>query len=130
MSASDPQGLDGIYTTVPARAYKSGLRPTELAVFVALCSYAFGDKDTCFPGEKAIASQVGRSTRTVRRAIRGLEDRGLIQSKRRRVRETNIYTIPDRTIMSSRTESAPDTNNSRPQHVTWGHGRPGNKYGK
>lgn len=59
--------------------------PLAVAVYVTLCKYANSDK-VCHPSQKQIAEDLGlsaSSVKTVRRALRSLEERGYLKQFRR-----------------------------------------------
>lgn len=59
--------------------------PLAIAVYVTLCKYANSDK-VCHPSQKQIAEDLGlsaSSVKTVRRALRSLEERGYLKQFRR-----------------------------------------------
>ena len=57
-----------------------------------LLSMCYGDKNTCYPSIKYVATALGKSPRTVNRYIKELEKAKLI-AKRRRGSISNIYTL-------------------------------------
>lgn len=62
-------------------------------LYDTLCSYCFGNKDTCFPGQKTLASRLKRSVRTIQRYIKELVDAGFIKVKRVGKTLHNMYTL-------------------------------------
>lgn len=59
--------------------------PLAIAVYVTLCKYANSDK-VCHPSQKQIAEDLGlsaSSVKTVRRALRSLEEQGYLKQFRR-----------------------------------------------
>lgn len=59
--------------------------PLAIAVYVTLCKYANSDK-VCHPSQKQIAEDLGlsaSSVKTIRRALRSLEERGYLKQFRR-----------------------------------------------
>jgi len=64
-----------------ARKVKAG-SPTRKFVLIALAEYA--DEDgSCYPSQKTIANLTELSVKTVERAIKNLEDQGLLKRERR-----------------------------------------------
>lgn len=63
--------------------YGSKLKPSGIAVYSALASFADSKTQTCFPTQKAIALILGISRKTVGRKIKLLESLLLIKAKRR-----------------------------------------------
>lgn len=57
-----------------------------------LTSMCYENKETCYPSQQYIATQLGKSTRQVQRKIKELKEAGLIQI-RRRGSVSNVYTI-------------------------------------
>ena len=57
-----------------------------------LLSLCYGEKTTCFPSIKYLATALGRSCRTINRYIKELVETGLIV-KRRRGSRSNMYTL-------------------------------------
>jgi len=55
------------------------LSPIDKNVVAALDSFAWGDRATCWPGVANLAVRVGRSERTVQRAMRNLEHFGYVR---------------------------------------------------
>lgn len=60
--------------------------------YVLLQSMCYGDKSSCYPSEKYLATALGRSIRTIQRYIKKLVKEGLIIIKRRGS-ISNLYTI-------------------------------------
>lgn len=59
---------------------------------LALVKFANGDGKSCHPGQTRLAVMAGQSTRSVKRCLRLFEDKGFVDSKRRR-HTSNAYTI-------------------------------------
>ena len=81
------------FTIIPNIVFK---RPDLSAygklIYMALLSYAW-QQDSCFPGQERLATELGLSVRTVRRAIRELQDCGLLRVTQRGQGKTNVYTL-------------------------------------
>ena len=60
--------------------------------YALLLSYAW-QKDSCFPGQERMASDLGVSDRYLRQALKELQDYNYIRVERRGLNKTNIYTI-------------------------------------
>jgi hypothetical protein len=60
--------------------------------YAMLLSYAW-DKDSCFPGQERMATDMGVSRRSAIIFLQSLQRRGLISIKRRGMGKTNVYTI-------------------------------------
>ena len=86
---------------VPSRVFELGLNAYELAVLFYLMMRCDNEKHTCWPSEKGIARACGMSLATVKRTVKSLEEKNLIninkqfsQSKNGLYRQTaNLYTI-------------------------------------
>lgn len=63
-------------------AYEVALRQTPKAVLVALANFA-DESNECFPGQERLAKMAGVSVRTVSRALKDLEELGLIRRSSR-----------------------------------------------
>lgn len=61
----------------------SGLRPTEKLVLLMLANYADAQRAACWPSRQRLAEQCGVRVETIKRAIRQLEDLGLIERDKR-----------------------------------------------
>ncbi len=59
---------------------------------LVLVKFANGDGTSCHPGQTKLAVMAGQSTRSVKRCLRLFEDKGFVESKRRR-HTSNAYTI-------------------------------------
>lgn len=73
-----------------------GLRPSELAVYVAIVSFASYDDKTAYPSFNKIAERSGVSRASVIRATARLEELGLLRVKRDThdgVHSVNVYTV-------------------------------------
>lgn len=60
--------------------------------YALLLSYAW-QKDSCFPGQERMASDLGVSDRYLRQALKELQEYNYIKVERRGLNKTNIYTI-------------------------------------
>ena len=82
------------------------LRPTELAVYVALCAFADGKNRSCFPSYATLARRAGCSRRTAIRAVSGLEKLGLvIKQEQRSVKgdpTANLYVLTEQRTLEDR----------------------------
>ena len=73
------------------------LTNTELTIYAKLVysmllGYAW-EKDRCFPGQEKLAEDLGISRDSVIKGIKELEDKGYLESKRRGLGKTNLYTL-------------------------------------
>ena len=64
--------------------YGQRLKPSGIAVYNALASFANSETQACFPTQKAIAKLIGSSARTVIRKIRQLRELGLVRVEKKR----------------------------------------------
>lgn len=74
-------------------------KPSEIAVYVVLTSYAGNKTKKAWPGIKTIAKQARVSERTVRYCVKQLEKSGYITIESRyneKGQTSNLYTIIDR----------------------------------
>jgi DNA-binding MarR family transcriptional regulator len=62
-------------------------------VYAVLLSYAWGKKNSSFPGQQALIEDSGLSESTVRRAIRELEAASFITVIQRGQGKTNLYIL-------------------------------------
>lgn len=73
------------------------LRPSELAVYVALCAFAGGRNRSCFPSYATLAKRAGCCRRTAIRAVAGLEKLGLVvkqeQHSNKGDASSNLYVL-------------------------------------
>lgn len=88
--------LDAGFTQIPNLV----LRDTDLSIgarllYGILLSYAW-QKDQCWPGQERLATDLGRSSKTVRGYLAELMDGKYLQVQRRGLGQTNIYTLLDR----------------------------------
>jgi hypothetical protein len=60
--------------------------------YAVLLSYAW-QEESCFPGQKRMAKDLGTSDRSVRTFLQELKDRGYIDWKRQGLNKPNIYYI-------------------------------------
>lgn len=73
------------------------LNMREKICFVVLQKFADNETHTCFPSLNKLAAIIGCSKPTVIKALKGLEEKGLILKKRRKRADgghtSNLYTI-------------------------------------
>lgn len=75
---------------------ESDLTLHELAVYIVLLRFRDHRTGKCFPGISSIADRARISTKSVHRAIKGLEDRHMIRVERRSTvteNRPNVYTV-------------------------------------
>jgi hypothetical protein len=82
------------YTLIPNYVLLTkGLSTYAKVVYAVLLSYAWGEKNNSFPGQVALGSDCGLSERSVRSAIRELEDKEFITVIQRGLGKTNVYVL-------------------------------------
>lgn len=101
--------------------YARHLGASCTVVYLSLCRHAHNETQTCFPSMKLIAEENGISTRTVIRAIKTLEEWGIINVIRSRkddgTQDKNIYTL----LSKSSWKDKPSDNKSHGDRVTISH---------
>jgi hypothetical protein len=81
------------FTIIPNVVLLEGeVRATTKLVYFGLLHYA-REEETCWPGQAGLASQLGVGEATVRRAVREMEDGGLLRTERRGFGRTNVYVL-------------------------------------
>ena len=84
------------FSIVP-RVVWQGCQPNEVRVYAALASYADWDTGVCWPSHSTLAEALNVSEATVRRALRGLLQKGVIDVTHRfdgGEQTTNLYRLP------------------------------------
>ncbi len=82
-------GFTTVYTKVVA---DQRLSTTDKAVFMALSTFCYNGKDTCFPSYKTLGAMLGISTRTIGRSIKKLKEVGYVKVERN-LGYVNLYTL-------------------------------------
>ncbi|WP_346886481.1 helix-turn-helix domain-containing protein [Clostridium sp. UBA4395] len=82
-------GFTTIYTKVIA---DQQLSTTDKAVFMALSTFCYNGKDTCFPSYKTLGTMLKLSTRTIARSIKKLKEVGYVKVERN-LGYVNLYTL-------------------------------------
>jgi DNA-binding MarR family transcriptional regulator len=81
------------FTIIPNIVFKCrDLSAYAKLVYMALLSYAW-QQDSCFPGQAHLADELQVSIDTIRRALRQLQERGLLRVTHRGQGKTNVYTL-------------------------------------
>ena len=81
------------YTQVPNFLLNDPrLSSSAKLVYVMMLKYAW-HHDYCFPGQKTLAEDIGKSERHTHTAVKELEKNGLISITRRGLGKPNIYTL-------------------------------------
>jgi hypothetical protein len=91
------QGFDPIsavgFTQVPNFILRNkSISIGAKVVYAALLSYAW-NKDCCFPGQEALADDLGISKRSVITFLQDLEKAGYLEKLRRGLGKTNAYIL-------------------------------------
>lgn len=73
--------------------HTDGLSAYSKLVYAMLLSYAWGNKNSSFPGQETLAKDCGISRRSVINAIQELERQGFITVMRRGQGKTNLYIL-------------------------------------
>lgn len=82
------------YTLLPNYVlHHKSLSGRAKLVYALLLSFAWGDKDSSFPGQERLAKECGSSSRSVWSAIRELEKAKFITVIRRGLGKTNVYVL-------------------------------------
>ena len=74
------------------KEHGADLGPHALAIYMALAAHADNNTSKCFPGVSTLAESAGMSTRQARKALRKLEEIGLIHTQTRSGR-SSVYTL-------------------------------------
>lgn len=80
------------------KQYGHILKPTGLAVYNVLASYANSKSQTCFPSQQTIADRIGLCRETVNRKVKLLGEKRLIRVKRLKGRCLYFLLRPDVTL--------------------------------
>jgi len=82
------------FTLIPNYVLASDkLSPFAKLIYTMVLSYAWGDKNSAFPGQERLARDCGISSRTVVRAIQELEQQDFLTVIRRGRSLTNLYIL-------------------------------------
>jgi len=72
---------------------QKGIRPLEKLVLLALANYASNSAGECYPSMATLADDTGMSRDSVIRAIKAMEDAGLLRVIRRREGDVNLPNV-------------------------------------
>lgn len=99
---------DGFVTLPNAILFKPKLSAQAMRLWAALATYAW-EKEECWPGQERLGKQLGISQKTIHNGLRELERHGLLETKRRGLGKTNLYTlvVPDGSESSNPTTLDP-----------------------
>ncbi len=82
------------YTLIPNYVLANDkLSPLSKLVYTMILSYAWGQKNSAFPGQERVARDCGVSSRTVVRSIQELQNQKFITVLRRGRGLTNLYVL-------------------------------------
>ncbi len=82
------------YTLIPNYVLYNKLVPGRAKlVYAVLLSYAWGNKDSSFPGQERLSKECGCSPRSIWTAIKELEEAHFITIVRRGLGKTNLYVL-------------------------------------
>ena len=80
-----------------AKMSRKEVSSTAQVLYLHLCKYAYGKKDTCYPTEEQLAREMRVSKQAIQRAVKELTKAGLItvekNAKKKRGYPNNVYTI-------------------------------------
>ncbi len=84
---------EGGYAAVPNFILQhKKLSDGAVRVVALLIKYAWQDP-YCFPGQERLATDMGTSTRTIRRHVKDAQENGILTIKQRGLGKTNIYEL-------------------------------------
>ncbi|PJI07669.1 helix-turn-helix domain-containing protein [Clostridium sp. CT7] len=90
--------MNGNFTIVQNKDITSDLSNGAFRLYILLQSYCYGNqKHTCYPSQATLSKQLNRTTRTIQRYLKELEDKGYIE-KKRRGSISNIYKMLKKVI--------------------------------
>ncbi len=82
------------YTLLPNYIlHTDKLTPYAKLIYAIILSYAWGEKDSAFPGQEQLAEDCGLGIATVKRAIKELKDKEFLTVIQRGLGKTNIYIL-------------------------------------
>lgn len=107
-----------------AAAWETDIPSTEKMVLLCLCNFAGDEGGNCWPSVATLATMCSTSERTVQRAIRSLESRGILDTNHRlgtsskyRINPRQIVT-PDKVSPPTQCHLTPDTVSPKPSRTT------------
>tara|TARA_R100000808_G_C2153005_1_gene162822 strand:- start:2314 stop:3072 length:759 start_codon:yes stop_codon:yes gene_type:complete len=77
------------------RDYFPRLSPAAREIYIILLSFADFNTGTCFPSYRLITRRFKKSSKTIGKGLRELEDRGLIQSNQYSRRSAPVYQLAE-----------------------------------
>lgn len=105
-------------------AWDLDIPATEKMVLLCLCDFASDGGGNCWPSVNTMAARCSTSGRTVQRAIRSLETRGILDTNQR-MGTSSTYRInlrqsvtPDKMSPLTNTTQTPDTVSPKPSRTT------------
>lgn len=87
-----PNWLAKGFTTFPNSIFESKLSSNGRLTYLALLSFAFGKKDSCFPSATSLGKRARTSRDTIFRGIKELEQLGYLIRKSRKGK-TNLFVL-------------------------------------
>jgi hypothetical protein len=82
------------YTLIPNYVlHTNGLTPFAKIVYAMILSYAWGNKNSSFPGQSKLAEDCGLGIATVKRAVKELKEKNFITVIQRGLGKTNVYVL-------------------------------------
>jgi DNA-binding transcriptional ArsR family regulator len=81
------------WTAIPNAVLRGNLERGPRLLLCVLMSYAYGEKETCFPGQERLADDLNTTPRTIRRWLDKLKEHGLVEYKRKGFSKSNLYVL-------------------------------------
>jgi hypothetical protein len=81
------------YSALPHAVLFSDLSDAEIRVYAAVQSFAWGDGSECTASHETIAGKIGKESRTVRRLLKGLVEKGYLGERRTGRGQSKAYRI-------------------------------------
>lgn len=101
------------FTQIPNEILESNqLSPLEIQTYCTLLKYCH-DKEICFPSQKTLSKNIGRSKRHIRTTLQNLQDYGLIQIVPQFKGRTNGYLVSNQLSLSHTENSSTPVLRSR-----------------
>jgi DNA-binding transcriptional ArsR family regulator len=89
------------WTAIPNAVLRGNLERGPRLLLCVLMSYAYGDKETCFPGQERLADDLNTTPRTIRRWLDKLKQHGLVEYKRKGFSKSNLYVLKVREYLDT-----------------------------
>lgn len=110
------------YSALPHAVLFSDLSDGEVRVYATVQSYAWGDDGECTASQETIAAKIGKETRTVRKLLKNLVERGYLSERKtghgqaKAYRCSSITTGQNRPVASG--QNVPVIEPNRPKSAT------------